>query len=57
MILRWYHYLFRKADDPGYCSNLRRLWCRIKGHPNGVWWYTPHGLEPDYHCVDCGDEL
>jgi hypothetical protein len=29
--------------------------CRIKGHPNGSWYYNPHGLEPDDHCKDCGD--
>ena len=50
-------YLFAPAHDPGYTSFFRRLCCRFKGHPCGCWYYNAYGLEPDYHCKDCGDEL
>lgn len=53
----WYRYLFRKADDIGYVNWWTRLKCRYHNHPAGVWWYNSHGLEPDWSCKGCGDEL
>lgn len=35
----------------------KKVWCRLHGHPNGVWWFNSHGLEPDTHCKDCNDDL
>jgi hypothetical protein len=54
----WYEYLFEKPRDPDYCGWLKRIWCRMHGHPCGVWFYRfDGGLEPDMHCKDCGDDL
>lgn len=53
----WYRYLFAKFDDKGYCPWWQHLWCRINGHPEGPWYYNANGLEPDYHCKYCGDEI
>lgn len=35
----------------------RKLLCRARGHPFGVWWYTLSRLEPDMRCRNCGDDL
>jgi hypothetical protein len=53
----WWRYLFEEADDPGYCPWWERLWCRIKNHPDGPWYYNPGHFEPHMHCKRCGDEL
>ena len=47
----WYQYLFSKP------FNLTKLWCRIRGHPMGQIYYNPAGLEPDYRCRNCLDEI
>jgi hypothetical protein len=36
---------------------LRAIWCRWRGHPEGVWWFNAGGSEPDMHCKGCGDDL
>ena len=36
---------------------LARCWCRMRGHPVGVWFYNVGGLEPDMHCKGCGEDL
>jgi len=55
----WYKYLFAKKDP--YWSDevswFTVLQCRYKGHPYGVVYYNATGLEPDYHCKNCGDDL
>jgi len=55
----WYAYLFAKQGkyDRNSCGYWARVWCRMRGHPNGPIFYTSHGLEPDNHCKDCGDEI
>jgi len=67
--IEWYRYLLRvptknEGDRPlGWSYNnhtfdyLSRIWCRLRGHPNGQVFYNPDGYEPDDHCVDCGDEI
>jgi hypothetical protein len=47
----WWQYYFAKP------FNLRALICRIRNHPYGVVWYTLSDIEPDMHCVNCGDNL
>ena len=47
----WYKYLFTD------CTGFHNFICRIRGHPNGIWYYNPTGNEPDYHCVDCDEDL
>lgn len=37
--------------------NIKKFLCRLRGHPNGVWWYNLHGSEPDMRCKDCDDDL
>jgi hypothetical protein len=49
--LLYLKYLFAKP------FSFRALVCRGKGHPDGVIWYNPGGLEPDMHCKNCGDDL
>ena len=38
-------------------TRLERIWCRLKGHPNGMVFYNVNGYEPDTSCVDCGEEI
>jgi len=47
----YFKFLFEKP------FTIRKLLCRRKGHPCGVVWYNPGGLEPDMHCRNCGDNL
>ena len=55
-IIRWFMPWFWKylLTD---CKSWFHLWCRAKGHPNGMIWINMGGEEPDTHCVDCGEEL
>lgn len=52
----WWKYLL---SEPSSCedSRWRAFWCRARGHPYGVVWYTLYGYEPDMHCKNCGDDL
>lgn len=34
----------------------RVIWCRMRGHPAGVYWYTS-GMEPDMRCKGCLDDI
>lgn len=52
--LAWWKYLFEK---PRHYNILKVALCRARGHPDGVVWYNPGGLEPDMHCRNCGDDL
>lgn len=48
---RWRHaFLFEE-------TRTYRIYCRIKGHPNGEIYYNPGGDEPDHRCKDCGEEI
>lgn len=59
----WWDYLLTGRVRIGSRSYGRprygwvRFWCRLKGHPDGVWFYNVGGLEPDMHCRNCGDDL
>jgi hypothetical protein len=56
--LSWYKYLFHKEGWYSKKSpNLKTVICRMRGHPDGVWWYNPTGLKPDMTCKNCGDNL
>lgn len=46
----WWQFLLEKP------LTWTKFVCRIKGHPEGVWWYS-NGLEPDMHCKTCEDDL
>jgi hypothetical protein len=51
----WWQYLL---ENPAYGTpKLKAFLCRTRGHPSGVWWHNPGGLEPDMHCKDCGDDI
>lgn len=54
----WYAYVFAPR---AFCNDdewLPRVWwCRMRGHPYGVVWYNPGGMEPDMRCKNCGDDL
>ena len=47
----WYQYLFENN------TGLRNVICRIKGHQDGIIFYSAGGLEPDNHCSNCGENL
>lgn len=47
----WWRYVFAKHEG------ILNIWCRMRGHPNGVVWYRSYGLEPDMCCKDCGEDL
>ena len=54
----WYKYLFEKRPRELYPLPFWKvLWCRYKGHPNGIVFYNAGGEEPDTSCKDCGDEI
>lgn len=48
----WYWYKYLLESDGWY-----NMWCRIKGHPSGVWFHNVNTLEPDMKCKDCGEDL
>ena len=33
------------------------VWCRMKGHPNGIVFYRSNGDCPDTRCRDCGEDI
>ena len=37
--------------------NLTKVLCRIRNHPYGPVYFNPGGLEPDYRCKNCGDNI
>ena len=41
----------------GRWARLRAVWCRLRGHPPGVVFYSSHSSEPDWRCKGCGDDL
>jgi hypothetical protein len=47
----WWSYLLTG------CKGWTNFWCRVHGHPAGVWWYTASGFEPDMHCRNCEENL
>jgi hypothetical protein len=49
--LSWYKYLFTPW------LGFKVLFCRIKGHPNGPIYFNPGGLEPNWKCKDCGEDI
>ncbi|MEK6833381.1 MAG: hypothetical protein AABY32_05015 [Nanoarchaeota archaeon] len=49
--ISWWEYLLEK------CEGWDNFWCRVKGHPHGIVFYNPNGLEPDTHCKDCGEDI
>ena len=36
---------------------FRRVKCRWQGHPKGIVFNNPGGLEPDTHCSNCGEDI
>lgn len=60
----WWKYLLRKPNQneggwflDGWDDPVKRIWCRIKGHPCGMIYYNAGGLEPDTRCKNCWDEI
>lgn len=45
------------ARPRGDLGLIRTAWCRLRGHPAGVWFYNPGGYEPDMRCKNCEDDL
>lgn len=57
--LGWYKYLFSNLDFAyDYRHKLQIILCRIKGHPNGIIYYTgASATEPDNRCKDCFEDI
>lgn len=56
--LAWWRYVLDDSRADKGCANwLARVMCRWRGHPAGVWFYNVGGLEPDYRCKGCGEDL
>jgi len=53
--LSWWSYLLEKPNSDS--TYFRSFICRALNHPAGVWYVNAHGLEPDYTCKNCGDDL
>jgi len=49
--IKYWKYLLTKP------FNLTKFFCRVRQHSCGVFWYNPHGHEPDMHCKNCNDDL
>lgn len=47
----WLGYVLK--DNTGW----RNVRCRMKGHPDGPWFYNVGGSEPDWRCKGCGEYL
>lgn len=60
---KWRSYLLGRVgwrhclEGPKPWVRIQAVWCRLRGHPDGVWWVNPSGYEPDMHCRNCGDDL
>lgn len=54
--LIWYKYLFGELKGYSFKEKWTKIICRIKGHPCGIIYYS-WGMEPNYHCKNCGDEI
>ena len=52
----WYKYLFGELKGESLKMKWTKIVCRAKGHPCGPIWYS-WGMEPNYHCKNCGDEI
>lgn len=54
----WWEYLLEERKGNWCMPWYIVIWCRIRGHRCGVWWYNPApALDPDMHCKNCGDDL
>lgn len=57
----WWGHIFAPIKVSRYHDEwfprIRTVWCRIRGHPAGIVFYNPGGLEPDYRCKNCGEDL
>lgn len=51
--LPWTNLLFERYE----VSRWELIKCRYQGHPAGVIYYNPGGLEPDMHCLNCNEDL
>jgi hypothetical protein len=61
--INWFYILTDKecrawlfSAPNGELGKWKTVWCRLRGHPNGAWFYNM-GYEPDMHCKDCNDDL
>jgi len=54
----WWRHLFApRSSYNGEVKWRTVVWCRLRNHPSGVWYYTSYGLKPNMHCRICGDDL
>ena len=58
LTLMWWRYILDDSHaDKQYGNYVTRLFCRVNGHPCGVYFYNVGGSEPDMHCRGCGEDL
>lgn len=51
----WWQDVF--FDRQTWVEYLIRVKCRWHGHPAGIVFYNPGGLEPNTHCSNCGEDI
>jgi len=57
MIQHWSNYLYLGVYKYAFeAKSWKQFWCRLRGHPNGPYYYS-HGTEPDMRCIDCKEDL
>jgi hypothetical protein len=49
-------YLFASFGKRTVKDKLMTVYCRLRGHPYGVVWFT-NDYEPDMTCKGCGDDI
>ncbi len=52
----WFRLFGWELTDCRKGEHLLQLLCGWNGHA-GVAWYNVNGLEPDMHCLRCGEDL
>lgn len=53
----WYQILFARPSVYNNVGWLTAIWCRLRNHPAGIYYYNPNGWEPNTHCKNCGDDI
>ena len=56
LVWRWFTPRWWRSSLEG-CTGWRNWWCRVRGHPYPVHWYTLYKLEPDMRCRNCDEDL
>ena len=53
----WWRYVLSAPQKRNPTPRRFVAWCRLRGHPNGYIYFNPGGMEPDYRCKDCLEDI